>query len=198
MNEIIIGSKNPGKVVEIKQILSLANVEFLDLHGLSFTEEIEEKGATFGENALLKAETIYKKYRIPVIADDSGLSVSYLNGSPGVYSARFAGSGATDEKNNRLLLEKLRDVPDGMRNARFICVALFYYATARYHIEEGSVDGYITTMPEGDGGFGYDPLFFLPELGKTMAQLPPDVKNSISHRACAFKRLRPRIVEYLR
>ncbi len=195
---IIIASKNTGKVGEIKTILSLENVEFLDLLGLSFTDRIEERGKTFEENALIKARTVFERYKIPVVADDSGLSVFYLDGEPGVLSSRFAKDNATDEENNKLLLEKLEGVPDELRSARFLCVACFYYDVGKYFLTEGKIEGIIANVPKGKNGFGYDPLFFLPAYNKTMAQLSDEQKNSISHRAQSFGKLKRFIEGYFR
>ena len=195
---MIIASKNKGKVSEIIKILSLKGVSFEDLQSLDFKGNIKESGKTFLENALIKAETIFARYGSPVIADDSGLCVSALGGAPGVFSARFAGPGASDGDNNQLLLQQLRDIPDNRRTAWFYCVAVLYYGEKSYVFEEGRVDGLITRLPIGEYGFGYDPLFYLPELKKTMAQLPDDLKNQLSHRAAAFQKLKKHIEAYLK
>jgi len=168
LNRVVIASKNKGKISEIINIVKIRNVIFTDLNELGFNEEIEEKGSTFLENALIKAEKIYKVYNIPVIADDSGLVVDYLNGEPGVYSARFAGEKATDEENNLFLLSKMKGVPFKKRSARFICISVFYYSAGKYFYSEGNIQGIITTM----------------------AQLSQIEKNKISHRATAFRKLK--------
>jgi XTP/dITP diphosphohydrolase len=196
LNKLIIGSRNRGKIEEIKQILSIEEVEYLDLDTLEFAEPIEESGTTFSENAIVKAVTIFKKYKIPVVTDDSGLSVPYLRGSPGIYSARFAGPDATDDENNALLLQMLEGVPAGLRIAQFQCASCFFYDIDTYVIEEGSIGGFITFEPAGENGFGYDPVFYLPEYKKTMAQLTDKEKNSISHRALSFRKLKPYIESY--
>jgi XTP/dITP diphosphohydrolase len=193
LNKLIIASRNRGKIEEIIKILSIGDVEYLDFGGLEFTEPIEESGTTFSENALIKAKTVYAKYEIPVISDDSGLSVPYLRGSPGIYSARFAGPDATDEENNALLLSMLEGVPPGLRIAQFQCASCFYYDIDNYIIEEGSIGGFITFEPAGENGFGYDPVFYLPEYKKTMAQLPDEEKNIISHRALSIRKLKPHV-----
>jgi XTP/dITP diphosphohydrolase len=189
LNKIVIASKNIGKISEIRNILMLENVEFLDLRALDFEENIEESGRTFRENALIKAEAVFGRYGIPVVADDSGLSVGALGGRPGVMSARFSGLRATDKTNNELLLEMLRGVPHKARRASFFCAAVFYHCRGEYLYAEGRVDGFIAMEPAGRNGFGYDPLFYLPDFGKTMAQLPREVKNTISHRSKAFREL---------
>jgi XTP/dITP diphosphohydrolase len=195
LNRIVIASKNRSKISEIKKILFLKNVEIVDLVTLAFEENIEENGSTFAENALIKAKAVFRRYGLPVVADDSGLTVQCLKGMPGVFSARFAGPKASDEENNRLLLQKLRDVRGDGRKAWFSCVAVFYYHAEKYYHTEGVIHGEIAGEPRGNNGFGYDPLFFLPDQGKTMAQLSDKVKNRISHRAQAFRKL-SKYIEY--
>jgi XTP/dITP diphosphohydrolase len=189
LNKIVIASKNRGKISEIRGILMLENVEFLDLGTLGFDERVEETGLTFRENAVIKAEAVFRRYGIPVVADDSGLSVAALGGKPGVMSARFSGPRATDRSNNELLLRMLSEVPPEERCARFFCAAVFYRGGGEYLYAEGTIDGFIAMEPAGENGFGYDPLFYLPDFGKTMAQVAPEVKNSISHRSKAFREL---------
>lgn len=189
MNNIVIASKNRGKISEIRDIMKIENVEFLDLETLGFDERIEETGLTFRENAVIKAEAVFQRYGVPAVADDSGLSVAVLGGKPGVMSARFSGPRATDRANNELLLRMLRGVPREERGASFICAAVFHRGRGEYLYAEGKVDGFIAMEPAGKNGFGYDPLFFLPDFGKTMAQLEPEVKNAISHRSKAFREL---------
>jgi XTP/dITP diphosphohydrolase len=189
LNKIVIASKNSGKIREIRQILTLEGVELLDLGSLGFEDRIEENGRTFRENAVIKAEAVFKRYGLPVVADDSGLSVSALGGRPGVMSARFSGPDATDRDNNDLLLGLLSGVPEGARGAFFFCAAVFFHGRGEYLYAEGKVDGIIAMEPAGENGFGYDPLFFLPPFGKTMAQLPREVKNAVSHRSKAFREL---------
>lgn len=193
---VIIATKNRGKSREIKEILKVDSVRYLDLNDLDFKDEIVEYGKSFEENALIKATSVFDRYGIPVIADDSGLEVDVLNGRPGVYSARYAGEYATDRENNELLLSELSKVPDIERKARFVCVAVFYYDRDRYAVETGEVEGYITYNPVGINGFGYDPIFYLPEFKKTMAELSSKEKNRISHRGQAFRRLKDHVKEY--
>ncbi len=190
LNKIVIASRNSGKISEIKKIISIQSVVFTDLQEIGFPGTIEETGKTFRENALIKAETVYAWCKLPVIADDSGLCVTALNGKPGVYSARFAGSDASDADNNMLLLEMLAAVPEAQRSAWFACTAVFYHAPGGYSISEGRIDGVIATEPAGGGGFGYDPVFYFPEQNKTMAQLDEQEKNALSHRAQAIRRLK--------
>jgi len=192
LNKIIIASKNKGKISEIVNIMSIDGLVFTDLNELGFEEEIEENGSTFLENALIKAERIYKVYNIPVISDDSGLIVDWLNGKPGVYSARFAGEKATDEENSLLLLSKMKGIPFEKRSARFVCISVFYYGSQKYFSARGSIEGIIANSPAGNNGFGYDPIFFIPTYSITMAELSTAEKNKISHRANAFKVLKER------
>ena len=198
MNELIIASANIGKISEIHEILSLVGVRLMDLKALGFEEHIDECGATYSKNALIKAETVYSKYRLPVISDDSGLSVPFLNGKPGVLSARFAGPVAGDKENNQLLLEKLKGADASNRKAWFTCAAVFYWGDGEYFSAEKKIDGVITSSLAGSSGFGYDPLFYIPALGKTMAELSKGEKNRISHRAQAFRKLKPGIEDYYR
>ena len=145
--------------------------------------EPEETGATFAENALLKARHYASATGILLtLADDSGLEVDGLNGEPGVHSARYAGAGASDADRVRLLLSKLVDVPDRLRTARFVCVVALVFGGGREETFCGSREGFITREPRGRNGFGYDPVFYLPEMGKTFAQLEPEAKNGLSHR----------------
>jgi XTP/dITP diphosphohydrolase len=193
----IIASTNPGKIDEIRSILSFDDVAFRDLEEVGFNEPIDEYGKTFEENALIKASVVFGRYGLPTLADDSGLVVTCLRGEPGVRSARYAGPDADDERNNRLLLERLKNTECDDRRARFLCTAVFYYGSGLYCTAEGRVMGTISARPAGTGGFGYDPLFYVPGLGRTMAQLTDEQKNRISHRGEAFRKLRPCIEEYL-
>ena len=197
MNSIIIASRNGGKIREIKQILTLDGVRLQDLREIGFDEPIEETGSSFEENALIKARAVYRRYGTWVVADDSGLVVPFLKGEPGVRSARYGGAGADDQENNRILLENMADAHGGQRKAWFVCVSILYCGEGNYRRAEGRVEGCITTEPRGDGGFGYDPLFFLQDLGKTMAQLSDDEKNAISHRGRAFRKFGEEIVRRL-
>jgi len=189
---------NSGKVREIRAIIGSVRpeMEILDLTELPYAEKIDETGNSFKENALIKAKAVYTEFKLPVVADDSGLCVEALDGLPGVLSARFAGPNATDEENNRLLIEKLKNVREEERKAWFSCAAVFYYAENRYIHCEGRVWGVIAEQPRGSDGFGYDPLFYLPSFGKTMAQLKSSEKNRISHRGKAFRALKKHIEEY--
>jgi XTP/dITP diphosphohydrolase len=189
MKELIIASKNEGKVREFKEMLEPKGFKVLSLLDLNEAPDVEETGKTFDENAILKAETISNMLKKPVIADDSGLSIDALNGEPGVYSARYAGNEKNDEKNIEKVLEKLKGVPHEQRTARFQCVLALAIPGQKTITVEGVCEGIITKQPIGQNGFGYDPIFYVQEKGKTMAQLEKKEKNQISHRANALKKL---------
>ncbi len=193
MKKIIFASKNEGKVKEVRKILEFANMQILSLSDVDFVNDIEESGSTFEENAKLKAIEIFKKYKLPVIADDSGLEVEQLNGAPGVISARYAGLMATDEQNNLKLLNGLSEFPQPHK-ARFVCAAVYYFGTD-FFTAIGEVKGKIIKESRGSNGFGYDPLFVPDGFDQTMAELNPEIKNKISHRFRAFDQLKKIILE---
>jgi XTP/dITP diphosphohydrolase len=188
--KIILASNNPGKIREIQSLLSGLEIEILP-QGLFTQEEAEETGLTFLENALIKARHAASLSGMPAIADDSGLEVDVLKGAPGVYSARYAGATASDDDNNAKLLRQMANVEDDRRTARFRCV-MVYVSHARDDnplIAEASWEGIILRETRGKNGFGYDPLFFVPEQGCASAELPPEVKNQLSHRGQALRML---------
>jgi len=185
---IVLASNNQGKVREIGQLLADRNMEVLPQSAFDIPE-IEETGLSFVENAILKARNAAAHSGLPAIADDSGLEVDALNGAPGIYSARYAGPGATDADNNAKMLEALADVPDAARTARFQCL-MVYMRHAEDPVPiicQGSWEGRILRTPQGENGFGYDPLFFVPEKNRSAAELPPEVKNAMSHRGKALQ-----------
>jgi len=186
--EIILATGNPGKVSEIKKILEPYGLSLIPLSRLNPVEPPRETGKTFEENARLKASFYANHFQKPALADDSGLEVEYLGGGPGIYSSRFAGPDATDEERNKKLLTLLKGVPFSQRRAAFICVAVLVFPEGRELKTEGKLDGYITSKPSGTQGFGYDPVFFLPQYKKTTAELGEE-KNKISHRYHAFKKM---------
>ncbi len=193
---VIIATSNRGKIAEMREALSLPGWEFLDARELGFEPlEVEETGTTFEENAVQKARAYAERYRLPALADDSGLEVDALGGAPGVRSARYAGEGATDEANNGKLLLALSHVPEGERSARFRCVLALVWPQGRTITVSGTCEGSIGFVPRGTNGFGYDPLF-LPDAtpGRTMAELTLEQKHAISHRGAALCALR-RILE---
>ena len=189
MKEVIIATKNAGKLIEFQSILSQYDLKAISLLDLEDSPEVEETGSTFEENAVLKAEAISKLYGKMAIADDSGLSVDYLGGEPGVYSARYAGAEKSDAANIEKVLLQLKGVSKEERNARFRCALELSEPGRETVTVEGSVEGYITEEPVGGNGFGYDPIFLVKDKAKTMAQLTKEEKNKISHRAVALQKL---------
>jgi XTP/dITP diphosphohydrolase len=186
--KIIFASKNEGKVKEVRHILNGINAEILSLNDVGFTDEIHETADTFEGNAKIKAEIIYNKFKLPTIADDSGIVASQLGNEPGVYSARYAGENATDEDNNNKLLERLKSFPEPHKG-KFVCAAVYYFG-ADFILAMGEIAGSIIKEPRGTNGFGYDPLFLPDGYDKTTAELPPEIKNKISHRFRAFNQLK--------
>lgn len=186
---LIAATKNKGKLEEIAQLLAQFPYEVVSMAQIGFVDDIEEDGSTFEENALIKAKCIWKATGEAVIADDSGLEVDYLDGAPGIYSARYAGEGATDADKNCKLLGALKDVPADKRSARFVCAIAVVFADGASLTVRGICEGYIATEPAGSNGFGYDPLFYVPEFGMTIAQMDSDIKNGISHRGNALRKV---------
>ncbi|MDD4792074.1 MAG: XTP/dITP diphosphatase [Firmicutes bacterium] len=197
MRRLVIATRNRGKLEEIRQILSDLNISVESLSDYPGIEEIEETGETFRENALEKAITVAKHTEQVVLADDSGLVVDALGGAPGVMSARYAGTGASDSDRYRKLLAAMESVPDDQRTARFMCVVAIATPEGRTWTVEGSVEGAITREPRGKGGFGYDPVFLVPELGLTFAEIDAKTKNHMSHRARALAKSVPMVEEAL-
>lgn len=189
--KILLATQNLGKVKELEELLQGEEIEVISLADLEEWEEIEETGTTFAENASLKARIAAQRTGLISLADDSGLEVDALNGAPGVNSARYAGTPKDDEKNNAKLLAELEGVPDEERTARFRCALAIALPTGEEYLTEGIVEGRILKEPRGREGFGYDPLFYLPDFGRTMAQLALSQKNKISHRAQAFRNAIP-------
>jgi len=186
--KLVLATSNPGKLRELRALLAPRNIEVLPQSDFGISSP-EETGTTFTENALLKARHAANATGLPAIADDSGIEVDALDGRPGIYSARYAGPDATDEDNNRKLLEELRGIPHDRRTARYRCVLVVVRSASDTQpvICEGTWEGHIGLTPLGTGGFGYDPLFVLDEQGGTAAQLPPEVKNRLSHRGQALR-----------
>ncbi|MDK1004079.1 XTP/dITP diphosphatase [Bacillus subtilis] len=189
MKEAIIATHNPGKVKEFKEILEPRGYDVKSLAEIGFTEEIEETGHTFEENAILKAEAVAKAVNKMVIADDSGLSIDNIGGRPGVYSARYAGEQKDDQANIEKVLSELKGIEKEQRTARFRCALAVSIPGEETKTVEGHVEGYIAEEPRGEYGFGYDPIFIVKDKDKTMAELTSDEKNKISHRADALKKL---------
>lgn len=196
VKEIVIATKNEGKVKEFVDMLRPKGFRVLSLLDIDESLNVEETGTTFQENAILKAETIANMIGKPVIADDSGLAIDALNGEPGVYSARYAGKEKSDEKNMEKVLKKLKGVPMEERTARFHCVLAYARPNKETITVEGICEGKITQEPLGENGFGYDPIFYVPEKERTMAQLSKAEKNEISHRANALKKIEALLSEW--
>lgn len=190
IKKIVLASNNAGKVREINSMMSDHTVQIISQSEFK-VPEIEETGLTFIENAILKARNAATHTGLPAIADDSGIEIPALNGKPGIYSARYAGAGASDEENLNKLVNEIKKLPEGKRQARFVCLMVFLRNAEDPIpiIAEGIWNGIAITEPRGKNGFGYDPMFFVPTHQCTSAELPPDVKNSISHRGLALKEL---------
>jgi XTP/dITP diphosphohydrolase len=187
---IVLASNNAGKVREFNQLLAGSELEVIPQSEFQ-VEEIEETGLTFVENALLKARNAARHTGLPAIADDSGLEVDALDGAPGIYSARYAGAGASDQQNLEKLLEALKDVGDENRNARFQCLMVYmrHPGDPTPRIFQGTWEGSILRAPQGNNGFGYDPVFYVAEQKCSSAELTPELKNSLSHRGQALHQL---------
>ena len=203
MKKLIIASNNQGKINEIKKVIKDMPINVFSLKDIGLDIDVEEDGITFEENAKKKSEEIYKELikkgenNFIVMSDDSGLEVEYLNGEPGVYSARYAGEHGNDKKNNEKLLLNLKGVSYDNRSARFVCQLALINDKNIYKSVTGTVNGYILEEERGYDGFGYDPLFLYEPLNKTFAELTIDEKNDISHRGIALKKISAVIKEFL-
>lgn len=190
--KLLVATRNRHKVTEYAQMLFALDVQWLSLDDVGITMEVEETGNTFQENAILKACEYAKASGLLTLADDSGLEVEFLNGEPGIYSARYGGSGLSFAQRYQILLDKLQGIPVDKRMAQFVCViALVDELGNLLGTAEGVCAGSIAMAPVGEGGFGYDPVFLLPDRGLTMAQLTMEEKNKISHRSRALKNMKP-------
>ncbi|KXG11520.1 Non-canonical purine NTP pyrophosphatase [Anoxybacillus sp. P3H1B] len=189
IKQVIIATKNTGKAREFEALFNEKGMQVKTLLDFPNCPDVEETGDTFAENARLKAEAMAAYFQQMVIADDSGLSIDALDGRPGVYSARYAGEEKDDQANIAKVLKELKGVPFEQRTARFHCTLAIAIPGRPTAIVEGTCEGYIAEEPKGENGFGYDPIFYVPEKNKTMAELPKEVKNKISHRADALAKL---------
>ncbi len=196
MKKILFATTNKNKLREAGEILSEQGYEILSLKDVGVDLDVAEDGKTFEENAIIKAKAYSKAAGMPVLADDSGLEVDYLDKAPGIYSARFLGEDTSYEVKNKYIIEKLANARGSERSARFICAVCLAMPDGRYVTATGKVEGEIAYKPAGENGFGYDPIFFVPEYGKTTAELSPEKKNEISHRGNALRIIRDRISEF--
>ncbi|MCA9901441.1 MAG: XTP/dITP diphosphatase [Ardenticatenaceae bacterium] len=198
MTKLLVATHNKGKVKEFAEMLADLDIEWLSLDDVGVTEDVAETGSTFRANSVLKAQAYAAKTGLLTLADDSGLEVDALDGAPGVYTARYGGVGLTAVQRYQKLLDAIKQVPDPQRTARFRCVIVLAHPDGRVLGEsEGMCEGQIALAPAGEGGFGYDPVFYLPRFGQTMAQLPPGEKHKISHRGRAVQAIVPRLRELL-
>lgn len=186
IREIVLATRNPGKVNEIRNILKSPDIRILTLEDFPGCPEVVEDGATLEDNAVKKARVVSEFTGKTALSDDSGLEVEALNGAPGVISARFAGENCSYDDNNNKLLKLMKDISEQNSRARFKCVAALYSPGGQMRTVQGVCEGIIGREKRGSGGFGYDPLFIVPEYGKTFAELEQETKNKISHRAKAF------------
>jgi XTP/dITP diphosphohydrolase len=198
MTRILIATTNPGKLKEYAAIFAGLPLELRTLRDEGIDDDVEETGATFADNARLKAEYYAARSGLPSLADDSGLEVAALGGEPGVYSARYAGPGRSDAERNAFLLQKLAGVPFHARLARFVCVIALALPGGETELVEGVLPGVIEHEPRGSGGFGYDPLFYVLDENATLAEIPIERKNQISHRAQAARAAREVLDHWLR
>ncbi len=187
-SKLVIASNNAGKIREFRELLSPFGFDVVSMKEAGFSKEIVEDGETFEENAHIKARAVFEATGLPTIADDSGLEIDFLNGAPGVYSARYAGENATDKERCEKVLEEMHGVAKELRDARFVCSIYFIFDDEDEYSVRGEVCGYIGDEPVGENGFGYDPIFMLDD-DESMATISSDEKNKISHRAKAFEQL---------
>ncbi len=194
---LVVASYNAKKLLELRELLADFPVALKGLGDFPGLREVEEDGMTFAENAIKKAMGYAGQTGCLTLAEDSGICVDYLKGEPGIYSARFAGPGKSDTDNNEKLLACLRNVPREKRTAAYHCAAALALPDKMIHVVEAAVRGFIADHPVGEGGFGYDPLFFYPDFGKTFAQVSSEMKHQVSHRGQALRKMREFLKGYL-
>lgn len=197
MNRIVFATGNENKMKEIREILGDLNTEIISLKQAGIDVEIIEDGKSFEENALIKARAIWNETKGIVLADDSGLEVDYLNGEPGIYSARYLGEDTSYDIKNNAIIDRLEGVPKEKRTARFVCVIAAVFPDGTELTTRGTIEGIIGYEQKGDNGFGYDPIVYVPELKKTTAELSMEEKNEISHRGKALREMKKNIIKYL-
>ncbi|MDE7435076.1 MAG: XTP/dITP diphosphatase [Lachnospiraceae bacterium] len=192
---IIFATGNQDKMKEIRMILADLDAEILSMKEAGIQLDIEENGTTFEENAIIKAKAVAEYTDAIVLADDSGLEIDYLNKEPGIYSARYMGEDTSYTLKNQNLLERLEGVPKEQRTARFVCAVAAVLPDKETEVVRGTIEGYIGYEPQGENGFGYDPIFYVDEYGCSTASLPPDKKNEVSHRGKALRAMRNILME---
>ena len=194
--KVVLASKNPHKLVEISKITEKFGFDLVLQSELGVDIDVEETGTTFEENSVLKAEAVMKATGLPALADDSGIAVDALNGEPGIYSARYGfDESLNDYDRMMLLLKNTEQVPDGQRQAQFVCVITMVTPEGRTIQARGEIHGELTREPRGENGFGYDPIFYYPPYGKTTAEMEPEEKNAVSHRGNALRVLNEKLKE---
>ena len=194
--KVVLASKNPHKLVEISRITEKFGFELILQSELGVDIDVEETGTTFEENSFIKAQAAMEATGLPALADDSGIAVDALNGEPGIYSARYGFDESLDDHGRMmLLLKNTENVPDGSRQAQFVCVITMVTPDGQVIQARGEAHGQLLREPVGTNGFGYDPIFYYPPLGKGFAELPPEVKNQVSHRGQALKLLNQKLME---
>ncbi len=192
---IIVATGNAGKMKEFKEVLGDLDADIVSMKDAGIEEDVEENGTTFEENALIKARAIAKKATDAIVlADDSGLEIDYLNKEPGIYSARYLGHDTSYDYKNKVILEKLKDVPKEQRSARFVCALAAVFPDGKEVVKRATIEGEIGYEIAGENGFGYDPIFFVPEYGVTTAELTMEQKNAISHRGKALRMIKEELV----
>lgn len=192
---IVFATGNAGKMKEIREILSDLELEVVSMKEIGIDIPIEEDGTTFEENALIKARAVARQCGEIVLADDSGLEVDYLNGEPGIYSARYMGEETPYSIKNANIIGRLEGIPDEKRTARFVCAIAAVFPDGQEMVTSGEIEGRIDYEEKGKNGFGYDPIFYVPEFGRTTAELSDEEKNSISHRGRALRRMKEKLRE---
>lgn len=197
MRKIIFATSNEGKMDEIRDICKDLDVELLSLKDAGIVAEIDENGTSFEENAIIKAKTVMEMTGAMVLADDSGIEVDYLNKAPGIYSARFLGEDTPYSVKNQYIIDQLAKAEGEERSARFVCVIACAFPDGRMITAKGTIEGYIAHKISGSHGFGYDPIFYVPEYSCTMADMAPEEKNKISHRGKALMKMKELLKSYL-
>lgn len=189
MKKIVFATGNENKMKEIRMILADCGYEIMSMKEAGIEVDIVEDGKTFEENAVIKAKAISRLVddSTVVLADDSGLEVDYLNKEPGIYSARYEGADTPYSIKNRIIIDRLKDAPEDKRTARFVCAIAASFPDGKIETRRGVIEGEIANVPAGENGFGYDPIFYVPEFGKTTAELSPEEKNKVSHRGNALR-----------